>query len=116
MPTAREKLEIRRKAAGADLLAGKSVAIVARKYKVSAISAGRWRDKVLQGGLAALTKTKAHGRPPKLSHEQLEVLRGAIDRPTHWTSEAASAFIFQQFGVRFHVDHVWRLLSQMREK
>jgi transposase len=100
---------------------GYSQAEVARMMKVDARSVRRWKAARQSGGKKALRAVPASGRPPKLTEpqrQQLEkqLLRGASAAgfPTDlWTCPRVAEHIQRTFGLRYHVDHIGRLLHAM---
>jgi transposase len=94
---------------------------VSHRVGTSIASVCRWRQAVAKGGLAALTAKPVPGRPPKLSPAQcarlLEVLlEGAMayGYPNEiWTLKRIAKVIRQEFGVRYHPNHVWRILREL---
>jgi transposase len=115
-------LERRRLRAARLLRKGVHPAEVARRVGVHRQSVGRWKQQLDRAGLAGLKKSGRAGRPPKLSAEQLlqleeELLRGprACGYTTElWTTQRVADLIQRRFGVRYHRDHVGRVLAQMR--
>jgi len=94
---------------------------VSHRVGTSIVSVWRWRQAVAEGGPAALTAKPVSGRPPKLSPAQrtrlLDVLlEGAMayGYPNEiWTLKRIAKVIRQEFGVRYHPNHVWRILRQL---
>ena len=94
---------------------------VSHRVGTSIASVSRWRQAVAQGGAGALTAKPVPGRPSKLSHAQcrrlLEVLlEGAMayGYPNEiWTLKRIAKVIRQEFGVRYHPNHVWRILREL---
>ncbi len=94
---------------------------VARRLGVHRQSVGRWQQQLRQEGIAGLKKAGRAGRPPKLTAEQLlgleeELIRGprAWGYSTElWTTQRVADLIQRRFGVRYHRDHVGRVLAQM---
>jgi transposase len=115
-------LEQRRLRAAGLLKRGVRPAEVARRLGVHRQSVGRWREQLERDGRAGLRKAGRAGRPPKLSAEQLlqleeELVRGprAWGYATElWTTQRVAEVIQRCFGVRYHRDHVGRVLGQMR--
>lgn len=113
-----QQLEARRLRA-MDLLAeGHSQAEVARMVGCDPSSVSHWRAALKRGGEAALKARPACGRPPKLSPEQKEELvQCLLDGPlAHgyktdlWTTKRVARLVEDRFGVKYHRDHVGRLL------
>jgi transposase len=115
-------LERRRLKAARLLQRGLRPAEVARRLGVHRQSVGRWRDQLEREGVDGLKKAGRAGRPAKLTAEQLldleeELLRGprAWGYTTElWTTQRVADLIQRRFGVRYHRDHVGRVLAQMR--
>src|SRR5262249_32971285 len=112
------ELERRRRRAVALVEAGEPPGVVARLLGVTPSSLRRWRRLARQaGGLAA---KPALGPKPRLTDQQLAKLEallreGAVAHgwPTHlWTAQRVAALIQRHFGVRYHPDHLRRLLSR----
>ncbi len=114
-------LEQRRLKAARLLQRGLRPAEVARRLGVHRQSVGRWRAQLEREGLPGLKKAGRAGRPPKLTAEQLlqlgeELVRGprAWGYTTElWTTQRVADVIQRRFGVRYHRDHVGRVLAQM---
>lgn len=117
----REQMERRRLAAARDLRAGMRQADVARKYGVSEASVSRWARRLRDGGLEALRATKAEGPEPRLSDDALERLRAMLieGAAAHgwstdlWTTKRIATLIEREFGVRYHFNHVGKLLVRL---
>jgi transposase len=68
-----------------------------------------------------LRQAKRTGRPPKLSPAQLRDLERALKRGPEafgfvsglWTAGRARDLIEYRTGVRYHEDHVWRILRKL---
>ncbi|MGA3263041.1 MAG: winged helix-turn-helix domain-containing protein [Terracidiphilus sp.] len=94
---------------------------IARSLDVDPRSVRRWKHDLRRGGWAALKAVPASGRPLKLSageRRRLErqLLKGAqaAGFPTDlWTCPRVAEHIERTFGIRYHVDHVGRLLQAM---
>lgn len=116
-----EVLEYRRNRALELLDEDRSLNEVARLLDCAPSSVMRWRNMRDSGGSDALKVKTASGRPPKLTDKQkraLEkiLLEGPIKagyRTDLWTTARVAEVIEQKFGVRYHRDHIGRLLHQM---
>src|SRR5512134_1892736 len=114
-------LERRRRRAVALLREGVQPVEVARQLGVDRRSIRRWRASYEKGGTPALAARPTPGRPSKLDDQdrvQIEevLLRGAqaCGFPTDlWTCPRVAQVIRAELGVRYHVDHVGRLLRSM---
>lgn len=111
-------LERRRRRAIELLSQGLMPVEVAKRVGVDRRSVRRWHAAYRQQGEAALTARPTPGRPPALSpsaKRQLErlLLKGAVAAGFStdlWTCPRVAQVIERQYGVRYHVDHVGRLL------
>jgi transposase len=116
----REQMEQRRRK-GAELLkAGRlSQAEIARRVGVSRATISQWSKQLAGGGLRALRRRKASGRPARLNQAQKATLverlkQGALAAgfPTErWTTGRVRQLIEREFGVRYHVKYIPRLLT-----
>jgi transposase len=114
-------LEARRRRALALLSRGLSLNAAARQVGCAPSSVMRWRDAVRRHGPAGLTVRPTPGRPTKLSalqqHRLVRLLRvGAMAHGYEtdaWTSTRIVEVIEQTFGVRYHRDHVARLMNKL---
>jgi transposase len=117
----KERLQARRMKAADLLRQGKGVREVARLVGVSPGAVSGWNKRLEQGGRSAL-RSKAHpGRAPRLSPAQRKqlvkvLLRGACAAGYHndlWTCPRVAQLIATKFGVKYHVDHVWKVLRSL---
>ncbi|MEX1257179.1 MAG: winged helix-turn-helix domain-containing protein [Gemmatimonadota bacterium] len=116
-----KQLERRRHRAMRLLDQGRSLGEVAELVGCHASSVMRWRDAREREGAQGLKVRKASGRPPKLSEAQAgrlreRLLEGAVAqgyRTELWTTQRIAEVIEAQFGVRYHRDHVGRLMRRL---
>jgi transposase len=114
-------LERRRMKAARWLQQGMRCAEVARRVGVHRQSVSRWKAQIEQQGLAALKQASRAGRKPKLTPEDLVQLEEALLKGPKalgyiteiWTTQRVAELIQQRFHVRYHRDHVGRLLAQL---
>jgi transposase len=98
--------------------AGHGTTDVARRLKVDPRSVRRWKADYRRRGTSGLDARPASGRPPKLSEKDRRTLRKLLLKgakangwPTElWTCPRLVQLIERRFGVRYHVDHLPRLL------
>jgi transposase len=94
---------------------------IADALGVAEDTVGRWLARARQGGPQALRARPVPGHPPKLSSRQKRLIpeflwhgpeaygfRGAV-----WTCARVARVIEEEFGVRYHKDHVGRLLREL---
>jgi transposase len=111
-------LEDRRRRALALLDEGLSLNEVGRRIGCAASSVMHWRDARRLGGQKALKVRFSPGRPPKLSAERARdlvriLLKGAMASGYAnqlWTTARVAEVIRKRFRVRYHRDHVGRIL------
>lgn len=119
-PGSPEELEKRRVRAIAFLKNGYQPVDVAYMVGVDRRSVRRWKSAYLRLGDKAI-KARPAGRPKKLDNnarKKLErrLLKGAkaAGFPTDlWTCPRIVQLIFTYFGIRYHVDHIGRLLRSL---
>jgi transposase len=119
-PTRPAVFEARRLRAAELFAQGRSVAEVAASVGVTDESARRWRARLAQGGVQALHRRRASGRPPKLSDEQARqieqaLLDGAMANGFDndlWTLGRVGQVVERISGVRLTPASVWRLLHR----
>lgn len=116
-----ESLEARRRRVIAFLKQKLSLHEIARRIGCHASSVLRWRNAWRAGGPAALKAKPASGRPPRLTAKQrarLEqlLLAGARAhgyRTELWTTQRIAEVIERRLGVRYHRNHVGKLLHRL---
>jgi transposase len=100
---------------------GLSQSQVARAVAVHRQSVSRWAQELEQSGVRGLREAKRTGRPPKLNPAQLRDLERALKRGPEafgfasglWTAGRVRNLIEYRTGVRYHEDHVWRILRKL---
>lgn len=111
----------RRRLRAMDLLdRGIPVHAVADRVGVDRRSVRRWKRVYRRRGRRALAAQPASGRPPKLTSRQRQALvRKVLKGPQAagyqtalWTCARIAEFVRAEFGVRYHPDHVGRLLRR----
>jgi transposase len=115
-----EELEARRLRAIALLKQGYQPVEIADMVGVDRRSVRRWKSAYRKNGNKAII-AKPAGRPPKLDEKakkklESKLLKGAKDAgfPTDlWTCPRVAKFILLYFGIRYHVDHIGRLLRSL---
>lgn len=115
------ELEARRRWAVELLAKGKTCPEVAELVGRSLSSVKRWKGAWRKGGIRAIAAKPHPGPTPRLSPKQkrqLEkiLLRGSLAAGYSsdlWTCPRVAEVIRRQFGVKYHADHVWRLLRAL---
>ncbi len=101
---------------------GLSQSEVARRLGVGHASVNRWAQALTQQGPEGLKKAGRAGRKPRLSAEDLKRLEQGLLRGPEalgyeaplWTLRRVGHMIEQEFGVRYHQGHIWKILRQLR--
>jgi transposase len=114
-------LEARRRKIIAFLKRNLSLREIARRIGCHASSVLRWRNVFRSKGPDGLKAKPASGRPPKLSSPQKQRLvrllaQGAVAhgyRTELWTTQRIADLIEQRLGVRYHRNHVGKLLHRL---
>jgi transposase len=94
---------------------------VAQRVGVDRRSVRRWRASFDRGGLRAVRARPVPGRPRRLTSAQRDRLEQSLRRgaqafgyPTDlWTCPRVAELIRRHFGVRYHVDHIGRVLHAL---
>jgi transposase len=81
----------------------------------------RWRDARRQGGIGALQVRFSPGRPLKLAAAERKRLGGLLlkgsmaqgYRTNLWTTARIAEMVEREFGVRYHPDHIGRLMHSL---
>lgn len=120
-PGTPKQLERRRRRAVQLLESGQSLSAVARQIGAAVSSVFRWRQTYRRRGARGLEAQPIPGRPPRLSAGEKRQLvsllpRGAVRAgygTDLWTLPRVAELIHQQFGVRYHPAHVWKVLTAL---
>ncbi len=115
-------LEDRRRRALALVDSGCSLNEAARRIGCGASSVLRWYRVRRRGGEKALQVRFSPGRPPKLGAKQLQrlvqlLLKGAMARGYRtnlWTTARIALLIAEEFGIRYHPNHIGRLMHRLQ--
>jgi transposase len=116
-----EALE-RRRFKAVDLLEdGLQPVEVAKRLKVDRRSVCRWKAAFQSQGPKAIKAKPSSGRPPKIGKQAkkdlekklLQGARAAGFQTDLWTCPRVAKLIQSSFGVRYHVDHIGRLLHSL---
>jgi transposase len=94
---------------------------VARRVRVDRRSVRRWKAAFLKGGPEAIRAKPLPGRPAKLNQAARKALEGLLLRGARavgystdlWTCPRVAQVIQKRFGVRYHVDHIGRVLRSL---
>jgi transposase len=100
---------------------GETPASIARHLKTGYTTVYRWEKAYQSGGRDALRQAGRAGRKPRLGKPQLQRLekllvagpeRLGYETPL-WTCPRVAHLIEQEFGVRYHEGHVWKILVRL---
>jgi transposase len=120
-PGSPEELERRRHRAVTLLAKGHGLTDVARMLGVDRRSVRRWKAAYRHHGAKALRARRASGRPPKLTPRHLQQVERVLLKGAQaagfgtdlWTCPRIAQVMAHRFGVRYHVDHLSRLLHAL---
>ena len=115
-----QALEKRRRKALAMLKRGLSIGEVAQRVGADFSSVYRWQRAAARAGADGLKAKPIPGRPRKLGARECQalleiLLKGAMAYgfPNDlWTLKRIASVIRREFGIRYHPNHVWRILRQ----
>ena len=113
-----QQLEGRRRRAIQLLEQGKSPSAVARALSASQSSVWRWKEAYEAQGWDGLRARPIPGRPPGLSASEKRKLLKTLERGPSaagyrtelWTLKRVGEVIERDFGVRYDISNVWRIL------
>jgi len=114
-------LERRRFAAVQLLAQGLNKSEVGRRLKVSNQAVSQWASLLRRKGERALRQAGRAGRKPRLTKQHRAKLEQRLlagpERLGYdtslWSSERVAQLIEQEFGVRYHPGHVWKILVSL---
>jgi transposase len=92
---------------------------IAEALDASEVTVSRWLARARDGGPDALRARPAPGRSPRLTPDQVRSIPGSLwhgpeaygFRGQVWTCARVAKVVEWEFGVRYHEDHVGRLLK-----
>ena len=116
-----DALEKRRREAIRLWESGLNQSEVARRVKVVRQTVVRWVAQYRERGEAALRKAGRAGRKPLLSQQDRQRLEQLLVRGPEalgyetplWTCPRVAHLIEQEFGIRYHEGHVWKVLVSL---
>ena len=116
-----EALEKRRFEAIRLLDKGYNQSETARRLKVARQTVSEWRRQYRERGAAGLRKAGRAGRKPLLDAKQLKRLEEMLLQGSEahgfstplWTCPRVARLIADEFGVRYHEGHVWKILRAL---
>ena len=86
------------------------VAKLAMQYNVSRLTIYRWRKARVNG--STMKASKAAGRPPKLTPEQVQSCKRAYDSITRQSQKDFANTVEALTGVLYDQDHIGRLMHK----
>ncbi|KKE85015.1 hypothetical protein N481_01280 [Pseudoalteromonas luteoviolacea S4047-1] len=98
---------------------GNSRTDIANRLNVARSSVNRSVSSYLEHGLDGLNNKSIQGRPSRLQASQLEQLSESIKRTNtelqggRLTGKGIVHYISSEFGVHYHLNHVYRILKQL---
>ena len=79
---------------------------------ISMTTGNNWIKQWQMGGYDNLLRKPGQGRKPKLTDEQLEILKKKLSQRDDWFTWEISNFIYNEFGVKYHISSVIRILRE----
>lgn len=94
---------------------------IAQALGVGKGTVSKWMAAARRSGPDALRDRPGPGRPPRLTQQQLDLLPDFLWHGPEaygfagevWTCARVAAVIGREFGIRYHKDHVGRLLKRL---
>ena len=111
----------RRAMAVTSYIQGHSSISISEQFDVARASVNRWLQWYDQLGLDGLRTQKREGRLPRLTVEQMNELAQFVEEGPQasgfetgiWTGPMVADFIFRRYGVKYHHQHIPRLLHKL---
>ncbi|WP_051669512.1 IS630 family transposase [Bryobacter aggregatus] len=116
-----DALEVRRMRALALMREGFNNSQIGHELMVANQTVSRWRKEYSEGGRKALEQAGRAGRKPLLADKQAKLLTNKLlagpeklgyETPL-WTCQRVADLIEQEFQIRYHPGHVWRILRAL---
>jgi transposase len=115
------ELEALRRRAAMHFQERRPLAVIARLVGASLSSVKRWNRAWQEGGVAALAAKPHPGPTPKLSQDQKQQLVALLNagptkagyRTDLWTTARVAKVVRKKFRVKYHPDHVGRILHDL---
>lgn len=98
---------------------GKNRTQIASITKVSRRIINQWVGRYLSHGIAGLASKKSPGRPSRLTDLQTQRLADMLSQEAEseaggrLTGEDIRQYILTEFGITFHLNHIYKLLSKL---
>jgi transposase len=116
-----DALEMRRMQAAELLKQGIHEAEVARLVGVHRQSVNRWARQLSEYGVSGLRKIAPPGRKPQLTAANLNTIRKALKRGAEalghdsdfWTTRRVADLIKRECGIRYHSNHIGKVLRKL---
>ncbi len=116
-----EALEVRRMTAYSLFAKDLNNSEIARRVRVSNQTVSRWRAESAKGGEGALKAAGRAGRKPLLNEKRKQILVNRLLAGPEklgyttplWTCDRVAHLIDNEFNVRYHAGHVWKVLRQL---
>lgn len=92
---------------------------IAKRLNTARGSVNKWVSNYLNNGVAGLNNKPIKGRPAKLTSQQLDTLSHYVKQSARSSEggrlmgEDIAQYIDDQFNVRYHTDHIYKLLKKL---
>ncbi|MFU2510253.1 IS630 family transposase [Pseudoalteromonas sp. ASV78] len=100
-------------------LEGENRTNIAKRLNTARGSVNKWVSNYLNNGVAGLNNKPIKGRPAKLTSQQLDTLPHYVKQSARSSEggrlmgEDIAQYIYDQFNVRYHTDHIYKLLKSL---
>ena len=92
---------------------------IAKHLNTARGSVNKWVSNYLNNGISGLNNKPIKGRPAKLTPLQLDTLSEYVKQSASSSEggrlmgEDIAQYIYEQFTVRYHTDHIYKLLKKL---
>jgi putative transposase len=85
------------------------------KLEITMPTAYEWLKRWNKSGYDGLVPNFNGGPKPKLSEEEIEILKNLLKYKDDWKLKEIRKFIKEQFGVEHSEMHVWRIMEKLKQ-
>ncbi|HJH32559.1 MAG TPA: transposase [Methanosarcinaceae archaeon] len=85
------------------------------KLGITMPTAYEWLKRWNKSGYDGLVPTFNGGPKPKLSEEEIEILKNLLKHKDDWKLKEVRKLIKEQFGVEHSEMHVWRIMLKLKQ-
>lgn len=97
------------------LYQGYAIEEASEKLGITIPTAYEWLKRWNKSGYVGLVPNFNGGPKPKLSEEEIEILKNLLKHKDDWKLKEVRKLIKEQFGVEHSEMHVWRIMVKLKQ-